>query len=363
MSGLDQEFSAILQDFAKQSISGEPSVENLAATGLEQTPVEQPVVESNAPTAAAVSTPAAPTVEVKTEVKEDGPFADWDSPSETPQATPGVTTPNALPAEVFSELGKALGLEKVQGKEDVVAAISALKAEADKVKADRTQIHPELQKAIELNQKGGDFYEYLKVTSADYSKADPVTLYEDYVIEQFADAQGQVDEDKINNFLDNLPSEEKELRGRELQRRLVNEQARRVAEIENDANMRKQKHDAELKAALGGLTEVDGFKVDDSHRRDLFDWVTGKMMKDLFYGADGNLDPQKVARVAFRNKYHEKLDSYYKSKIRNTTKREILAEVTNAQITSPAISANPTPNKGYGINEYINSLEQKFNNK
>jgi hypothetical protein len=360
MSELNQDLNAILAGFAQASISGTP-VETSAATEVEQKPEEQSIAETPAPTEAPVPAVVAPTAEVKTEVKEEGPFSDWDSPSEPTQAV--TPTAGTLPTEVFSELGKALGLDKVQGKEDVVAAISALRAEAEKVKADKTQIHPELQKAIELNQKGGDFYEYLKVTSADYSKANPVTLYEDYVIEQFADATGLVDEDKVNNYLDSLPDEEKELRGRELQRKLVHEQARRVAEIENDANMRKQKHDAELKAALGGLTEVDGFKVDDSHRRDLFDWVTGKMMKDLFYGADGSLDPQKVARVAFRNKYHDKLDSYYKSKIRNTTKREILAEVTNAQITSPAISANPSPAKGYGINEYINSLEQKFNNK
>lgn len=361
MSDINTDYNAILADFAAKSISGEP-FETPAATGNE-VPETTPVVTPPAPTEApVVATTEVKKEEPKVEVKVDDTFSDWDTPSE-PATVAATTTAPSIPTEVFNELGKALGLDKVQGKEDVVAAISALKTEAERVKAEKSQIHPELQKAIELSQKGGDFYEYLKVTSADYSKADPVTLYEDYVIEQFADANGQVDQDKVNNYLDNLGDEEKELRGRELQRRLVNDQARRVAEIENEAIVRKQKNDSELRTALGGLTEVDGFKVDDAHRRDLFDWVNGKMMKDLFYGPDGNLDPQKVARVAFRNKYHEKLDSYYKSKIRNSTKREILAEVTNAQITSPAISANPTPTKGYGINDYITSLEQKLMNK
>lgn len=366
MSDIQSDLSAILADFSKSTLGGNaPSQESSAATEPIKTEATAPTEEAPASTTAVPSEPKAE-AEVKPEEtapKEDGPFSDWDTPTEV-KVEPTVDTKSVLPTEVLSELGKVLGLEKVSSKEELVAALGNLKQEAAKAKGpDVTEIHPELLKAIELSRKGGDFYEYLKVTSADYSKADPVQLYEDYVIDQLTDANGNVDEDQVNDYLDNMKDSEKKLKGIELQRRLVYEQQRKVADIEAEATRKREEQDAKLKAALGSLQEIDGFKVSDSHRQEVFGWVTGKMMKDMFYGPDGNLDPAKVAKVGFRNLYYEKLDAYQKNKIKNATKREVYADITNAQITSPSTPANPTTKKGYDINDYISSLEEKLNTK
>ena len=356
-----EELSDILAGFAKSTIGGETSEAVPAAT---ETKVEEPKVEEK-PVEVSTAQATAETKakeEPKKEESEDELFSDWNTQTEeTPVVTETATT---VPDSVLSELGKALGLEKVSSKEELVSAVAGLKSELEKAKGpDTTEIHPELLKAIELSRKGGDFYEYLKVTSVDYSKADPMQLYEDYVIDQLTDANGNVDEDQVNDYLDNMKDSEKRLKGIELQRRLVYEQQRKVAEIETEAIRKREKQDADLKAALGNLQEVDGFKVSDSDRKAVFGWVTSKMMKDLFYGADGNLDPVKVAKVAFRNLYHDKLHSYMKNKIKNASARELYAEVTNAQITTPSAPANPTTKKGYDINDYISSLEQNLVNR
>ncbi len=364
---INEELVDILAGFAKQTLGTnvEESVVVAATTPTEPEKVETPV---DTPAAATPATPEVKKEEPKKEEKKEEvstSFDDWDTPATEAPVTPTATT-SELSEGVLIELAKVLGIEKPKGKDEVVNAISSLKLEAEKAKGvEKPQIRPELQKAIELDQKGGDFYEYLKVTSVDYSKADPTQLYEDYVIDSLADKDGNVDVDKVNEYLDNIPELEKELRGKDLQKRLVAEQARKVAEIEAQASYLREQNDAKLRAALGSLAEIDGFKVDDSHRKETFEWITsGKMMKDLFYGADGNLDPIKAAKVAFRNRYYEKLDAYHKNKIRNATKREILAETTNAQITSPSIPANPGPTKnGYDINDYIKSLEQNMFNK
>lgn len=366
MNTIQDDLSTILSDFAKATISGgeAPSNESSVATEpikVEATPATQDAA-STTPEATAPKVEAEPKKDEVINSQENGLFSDWDSQEGTKVET--ATSTPALPVEVLGELGKALGLEKVTSKDELVSALTNLKQEADKAKGpDVSNIHPELLKAIELSRKGGDFYEYLKVTSVDYSKADPVQLYEDYVIDQLTDASGNVDEDQVNDYLDGMKDSEKKLKGIELQKRLVYEQQRRVADIEAETIRKRDEQDAKLKAALGNLQDVDGFKISDSHRKEVFNWVTSKMMKDLFYGPDGNLDPVKVAKVGFRNLYYDKLDAYQKNKIKNATKREIYADVTNAQITTPSVSANPTTKKGYDIGDYINSLEQKLINK
>lgn len=355
---INDDLSDILADFAKNSVGGPAPEEAPAATGAEQ--VAEPQAEQKVEDVSTAQTKPEdkPEVEAKPEEEVEGPIADWDT---DPDVSPEAPAPASVDTAILSELGSALGLEKVESKEDLIKAASEL---AQKAKGpDTSDVHPELLKAIELSKKGGDFYEYLKITSVDYSKADPVALYEDYVIDQLTDAQGNVNEDEVNDYLDGMKDSEKRLKGIELQKRLVYEQQKKVADIEAEAIRKKEKQDADLKAALGNLQEVDGFKVSDSHRKQVFSWVTSKMMKDLFYGPDGNLDPVKVAKVAFRNLYHDKVHSYQANKIKKATMRDIYADVTNAQIKAPATSPNPTSKKGYDISDYISSLEEKLINK
>lgn len=362
MTTVQDDLSAILADFAKSTLSSEPTPEVApAATEAPKNEAPAPEPVSAASTTPEVVEPKAEPTNPEATKEEDGLFSDWDTPSEVKAET---TTATTLPDEVLGELGKVLGIEKVSSKAELVTAISQLKAEAEKAKGpDATEIQPELLKAIEISKKGGDYLEYLKVTSVDYSKADPVALYEDYVIDQLTDANGQVDEDQVNDYLDNMKDSEKKLKGIELQKRLVYEQQRKAADIVAEATRKKEEQDAKLRAALGHLQDVDGFKVSDSHRKEVFGWVTGKMMKDLFYDQNGELDPVKVAKVGFRNLYYEKLDAYQKNKIKNATKREVYADITNAQITTPSSPTNPTTKKGYDISDYISSLEEKLHNK
>ena len=356
---VQNELSDLLGEFARQSVGLPPETATPATTGAPE-PAKVVVEEKVEPVSTAQVAPEEqPAPETKETVVEDGPVADWDTDPNA--AAPDKTSGIPDNTEIFNELGSALGLEKVSTKEDLIKAASAL---AEKAKGpDTSNIHPELLKAIELSKSGGDFYEYLKITSVDYSKADPVTLYEDYVIDQLTDANGNVNEDEVNDYLDTMKESEKRLKGIELQKRLVYEQGRKVKEIETEAIQKKEKQDADLKAALGHLQEVDGFKLSDSHRKEVFSWVTGKMMKDLFYGPDGNLDPEKVAKVAFRNLYHDKVHSYQVNRIKNATKREFYEDITNAQIKAPTTLTNPTPKKGYDISNYISELEQKLVNK
>lgn len=334
---------------------------NAAPTGGEA--IIDPLTGQPEPTAQS----AEPVVEVPVVVaveKKDSEtpsvFDDWDVtvPNAAPVAKP-VEAAAPAPSLIFEDLGKALGVE-IKSQDDLVKAY-----QAERVKAQAMETIPaELKKAIELASKGADYLEYLKVNTVDYSTADPVELYENYIIDSSADDKGQVDEEKINEYLDSLPAFEKELRGKDLQRRLISEQNRRTVEIEQEAVRNRQKHDMELQSALRSFAEIDGFKVNDNHRKELFDWVSsGKIMKDLFYNGDGQFDAVKAAQVAFRNKYYDKLDAYHKTKIRNSTKREILEEITNQEIVTTPKSTNAQPRKDYGISDVISLYEQQMSQR
>ena len=362
---INDEYNDLLAGLASGSVDNNSAAPELTPTGdpTGGTPeVVDPLTEAPAvtPTEPAVETPAAkvedPKVEETVVDEKLAVVDDWDSVPVVPEVKVPEVDTKIAEASLFAELSKAIGAD-IKAKEDIVKLFNETKAKT----IDTQKIPAELNKAIELASKGADYLEYLKVSTVDYKNADPAQLYEDYIIDTAADANGQVDSEKVNDYLNSLPEFEKELRGKDLQKRLIAEQNRRTAEIEQDAIRAREKYDAELKSALSGLTEIDGWKVGDNHRRELFDWISsGSITRDLFYTADGHFDPAKAAKVAFRNKYYDKLDAYQKTKIRNATKREILKDITNAEIVTPPKATNAEPNKGYSIGDYIQSLEQNL---
>ena len=324
------------------------------ATGAQVT--QEPVTVE--PPTAAEPAQAAPNVTTPAEPEPSGTdvWTDWDDQAPTEPAKVDAQ-PQSVAPNLYNDLSKALGQE-VKSTEDLV---QLFKAESVKAKAWQDSLPSELKKAIDLASKGGDYLEYLKVNTVDYSSADPVELYEDYVIDSAADKDGNVDSEKVNEYLNGLDDFEKRLRGQDLQRRLVAEQKRRSVEIEQEAVRTKEKYDTELKSVLRGFNEIDGFKVDDNHRRELFEWISsGGIMKDLFYTADGQFDAAKAAKVAFRNKYYDKLDTYHKTKIRNATKREVLKDITNQQMTTPSKFADPTPKKGISYSDIIQGYGERL---
>jgi hypothetical protein len=352
---VSEEYNDMMAGFAARASENIPTEPQASIPPTEtEVPVTEETPKADAPTAAA---PETPKVETPVEDKVESSWSDWDTP-EVPKAD--ATAPAVVPNEIFTDLSKALGVE-IKTKDDIVAAY---KAQAEKT-ALPDNLPSELKKAIELASQGADYLEYLKVNTVDYGKADPVQLYEDYIIDSMSDKDGNVaDPEKLDEYLDSLSDLDKTIRGNEIKRQLISAQAQRTAQLEQEARMSREKHDTELKAALRSMDEVDQFKITDFHRTELFNWISsGKIMQDLFYDANGQFDAVKVSKIAFRNKYHDKLDAYQKTKLRNATKREILKDITNQDITSPKQPANPEPKKGYGIGDYIQSLQDQMNNR
>lgn len=308
------------------------------APNAEPTPVTAPKTE---PAPATATTPSA----------VDAPVDTWDTDETPTQATsPAPVTAPVTPATSdFSDIAKVLGREKIASKDELVTVVNEVKAKADRL----ASLPADLQKAIEIANSNGNYLEYLGVGVIDWSKEDPITLYENYVINQFTDNQGNVDYERVDKLLDKIEDDEKELRGRDLQRQYINHQANEKARVEYQTRVERQAFEQSVKGAVDSLNDIAGFKLSPTHKAELYNYIVR--------GEDQKVNDvsQRVIN-AFITKYFTKIDSFRKSQIRNATKREILEQATVPQLNASAEPTTSTePEKKYGLGEFLKELEKQ----
>jgi len=331
---LQSELDGLLGQLAAQNNPQPPVTETAPVTS---------VVEP-APATPVASTPAAPApAPVDAPIDLDAVIDSWDS---TPVES--VTTAPVAPQPTVNHLSELAKVLNVQKDEEILKVVEAYKQKAQVLEA----IPEDLGKALEIAKDGGDYLEYLKISVVDWSKEDPITLYENYVIDQYTDPNTKlVDTEKVDKLLDRIDDDDKELRGKELQRSYMNFQSQRKNAIENDARAQKQKFETTLRQAVDAVDNIAGFKLTSSHKAELYNYIMS--------GQD--LRPQDLqARVidAGLKKYWGKMDNFRKDQIKNATTRQMLESTTfpklNATSTPSQIDGKP---KQYGMEDYIKELE------
>lgn len=348
---IQTELNDILAKFAKDSIS-QPQIDPF--TPADGDPVITP--PSPAPAAASVNAPPAPatapsTVVPPTPVAQSvDTFEDWEGEPTQPAAVPSSTEPITTPVQPdFSEIAKVLGKEDVKEKEAVIAAVNELKQRAEQL-----QSAPEdLVKAIEIAKLGGNYLEYLQVSVVDWAKEDPLVLYENYVEDQFYDANtGLVDYEKVDKILEGMTDEEKEFRGKELQKQYVAYQQTQKRAIQEQASIKRNQFEQSVRQVVNELNDVNGFAISPTKKAELLEYVLS--------GADLKESDVKSRVInAFVKQNFDKISSFLKTKVRNSTQRELLqeAQVPNIKPSDTPLPAAPT--QGYSLNDYIKELEKK----
>lgn len=248
----------------------------------------------------------------------------------------------------FSKLSNDLGFE-VKGKDDLVSRFKELneqlKSKEAELESASSSIPEDLKGAIKLAKDGGDYLEYLKISSVDYNNIDEVELFEYEVSQLFTDSKGNVDTEGLEEYLDSLSDVDKKLKGRELKSQYVQKQQATIAQLERQAAEKKATADKALKQAVDSMNNVAGFKVNPSQKSKLFnDISTGKMVSSLFYDKNGNYDFNKIAENYFKILNFDKIQNFYKQRVKANTKKEILNETTNSNVTAKQELANPGSN-------------------
>lgn len=343
---IQEELNQIISDFATKSISNEPlSTEPTVQVTTEPTTVVEPGKTEPV-------TPAPTTTQVAPVTPESTVIDDWDGDVKVvePVAAQPQTPVVPAPQFDFSEVAKVLGKESIKTVDEVVKTVSELKQAADSL----STIPEPLQKAIDIARSNGDYLQYLGVSVIDWGKEDPVVLYENYIEDQFYDPKtGVVDYEKVENILDKLDDDEKELRGKELQKAYVAHQKTQKEMIEQQTRQARTQFESEVKRTIETLTDVNGYKLTPTHKAELTSFIlSGEDLKES--------SVQTRVMHAFVKKYFNALDSYNKTKIKNATKREILQEAQVTSITpSTEVTPSGTSNKGYDIGNWLDDLKKQ----
>lgn len=360
---IKQELNDLFLDLSKKNATPEAialaqatgqGVEGVVPTGVVEPPAQTAPEPGKAPetTAASADQPITPKPEpVKPQtVDVDGVVDGWDS--ESPVVTPPVqpTTVQTPTSYDFSDFAKVLGKDDLKSKDDVVKVVSEIKAKVDSL----ATLPEPLAKAIEIANLNGDYLSYLGVSQIDWSKEDPVLLYENYITNQFTDAQtGNVDFERVDKFLDRLDEDEKELRGKELQKGYIAQQQYQKQQIEQQARAQKQNFEQSLRRTIDSLSEIAGYKLTPSHKEELYSYISHG--EDLM---ESDLSNRVVN--AFVKKNFNKIDSFRKQQIRNAVKKEILEEAVLPEVKP--VSATPDvskPSTGYTLDDYLKDLQNK----
>lgn len=321
---------------------------------VQTTPAAVTEVPNAVPATTPVTEPAKVQEPAKTSIDVDAVVEDWETKAPTTavpaSATPVVETPKVHESIDFSEFAKVLNKETIKSKEELISTVQEKMKDAELL----TKVPETLKKAIEIASLGGNYLEYLGVSQIDWAKEDPILLYENYVIDQYTDDQGQTNYEKADTILDKLDDAEKELRGRELQRQYITYQGQQKSQYEYQARQVKQNFEQAVRKGVEGITEIAGFKLSPSKKEELYSYVIS--------GQDLNQQNIQTRLFnAFITKNWGALDSFRKTQIKNAAQKQLLDEVTVPNITpvgEPVLTPT-TQTSGFSFDNYIRGMESK----
>lgn len=343
MSSIQTELSSLIKTFAENSIKHPQADDPFQSVDAPPVPVVEKVeVPATEPVTPPVATPV---VEKPT---EETSFDNWDDSE--PQTTQTPATPEPVVASVdLTPLAKVLGKEELKQVEDAVKEIEEIKKKAEIVGT----LPEDLGKAIEIARLGGNYLEYLGVSQIDWGKEDPVVLYENYVEDQFFDPKTNlVDYEKADKLLDSISDDEKEFRGKELQKAYIAHQKSQKDLILNQAKNAKAQFESTVRETVNSLTDINGYKLNPAKKAELLEFVlSGNDLKES--------DVKTRVVNAFVKKYFTQLDKYMKTQVKNATQRKMLEEAQLPSVKPSTETVEVSPKKGYGLNEYLEDLKKQ----
>jgi hypothetical protein len=328
----------------EEEVKAESPLENLAEK-INPTPKEEPKTEA-VPAAKEDQKEAEPTEELKE------PEFNFGEPDSTPEPS------TQAPVELLKKIGGALEFGDLKDESDLIAKVTELKTQRDKYKQE-VEIPfdgvPEvLKEAVEAAKKGADWYSLMGF-STDYSKLDPVQVFEyEYEMQlkaRYQKPDGTVDYDKLDADLDAFPEAEKVMRGNDIIRQKTVEQNARKAEIFAQAQQSKQLFESKLAESTKNVSKFFpkdryGVSFEPKHTEYLYSGISSRnLVKKHLGNIDesvlSRLDTDKLARTIAAAELVGNISEFRYKQGQVEKARELLAKNTNAAIETPAVPARP----------------------
>lgn len=267
------------------------------------------------------------------------------------------------PSYDFAELGKALEFGEIKTKDELINKTREIKQQLQELQKQKDSLYaglPEdLRRDIELARQGVDVKAVRALSSVDYTKVDPISLFEQDVVRMYTDpTTGKVDNDKVDTFLDRYTDDQMEFEGKKMQQQYLNYQQQELSRLERDASQRRQEADKQLKQAIASVDSISGLKVKDNVKNDLYGELSHGKFRPLlesFTNNQGQIDYRGAFEAAYKIKYFDKVTTHLTEKAKNSGKKEVYNQITNAQIRKPEIAPAPEIRKMSKAEEILES--------
>jgi hypothetical protein len=290
--------------------------------------------------------------EVATEDKEED---SWDSEVVETEKEP------VKEEAPFLDIAKEFGLEEVKTKDqfvtglkDKIKKLESREFEVEKVLED---VPESLAEAVQIAKEGGDFLEYLKVGSVDYSVYSDKELLANSLANYFLDEEGKVNESELSEYIDSMPEKQVQIEADKVRKSLDIAKQQTKDRIIASANLKKEKRFNEISNAVNSIESVSGYKLTPKHKNDILkDFKEDNVIKSLFYES-GKFEPKKAIETYFKVLYWDKIEDYRKSKARNETKKEIIRTMSNVEVSSNGKEVQATA-KADPLSSWVKNLKK-----
>lgn len=262
------------------------------------------------------------------------------------------------PTDVFKKIGSALEFGELKDESELIAKVNELRTERDNLKK-ATDVPYEgvpdvLKEAIEAAKKGAD-WQSLMGASIDYSKVDPIQVFEyEYEMQlkhRYQTPDGKIDYDKLDADLDSFPEAEKVMRGNDIIRQKVAEQAARKASILAAAERQQNEFNSKLSESTNNASKLFpkeryGVTFEQKHIDYLREGIVSRNLIKKHLGSIDEstltrLDADKLARTIAAAEMVGNISEFRYKQGQVDKARELLAKNTNAAIETSAVPARP----------------------
>jgi hypothetical protein len=299
----------------------------------------------------------------KEQPKEEKPTEE--SVKTTQQETPKswdadetATGKTETPTIDFSNLGSALELGEVKSQEEFVSKVSELKSKLKEYQEKPlTGIPDEFKEVIEVTKSGVDWKDYLANQLIDYSKVDPVQLFEEAFLQDAVkdprfQTEGKYDPQKAEDALDALPESLRMMYGKQIAQGRIQEQRQRQLQLKAQAEAKLAQAEQSLTSATKNLNELlpfenYGIKFEPKHSTEIYQGITNSKLTKKLLGVNyedlvkSGADMKAVARTIAAAEYAEKMIRYKSQSAKVEGKKELLDKIQNPQIKSTGSSVQP----------------------
>jgi hypothetical protein len=359
MSDLISQIEAHAQKVQEQQVPVEDKVDSQQIDG--QTAVQEPPVEPVTPVAEEVTTVP------ETEVEEP---KSWDADEIKEEVKPNFN---------FSQIGSALNWGEIKDENDFIKKATEFNSKFKELEqAPLATIPDDLRGVVEIAKAGGDYKDYLANQITDFTKVDPLQLYENDFYQRNRNnpkffENGKLNEDLLYDELDKIPDDVKYALGDQQRQAIIYQQNQKKAEIKAKAEAKIAAAETSLAKATNQLPDLlpfenYGIKFEPKHSSNLYQGVTSSKLTKAHLGTSydaliqAGVDMNKLTRTMALAEYGEKMIKFKAETAEAKAKKAILETTQNVQLKTPgsAVKVEDQTKKVYSPAEIMAyHMEQK----